>query len=292
MIKPNDVIADRYRIKSLLGEGGMAQVYLAFDLISKKDVALKIIKQETMKNPINLTRFEREARAAASLNHQNVVRVINIGTYESRPFMVNELIKGQTLKEVLRKRGKFTFLEACDIMYQLCSAVLHAHQHGVIHRDIKPENVFITKDGTVKLGDFGIATFKDINSRVTKSEVVVGSVHYLAPELSQGAPASVQSDIYALGITFFELITGRVPFDDESPVTVALKHIKEKFPSPRKYNSKTPMIIEKIILKACAKSPSDRYKDVFEMRKDIDRILREPTLIKKRSFWQKLLHRV
>ena len=245
-----------------------------------------------MKNPINLTRFEREARAAASLNHQNVVRVINIGTYESRPFMVNELIKGQTLKEVLRKRGKFTFLEACDIMYQLCSAVLHAHQHGVIHRDIKPENVFITKDGTVKLGDFGIATFKDINSRVTKSEVVVGSVHYLAPELSQGAPASVQSDIYALGITFFELITGRVPFDDESPVTVALKHIKEKFPSPRKYNSKTPIIIEKIILKACAKSPSDRYKDVFEMRKDIDRILREPTLIKKRSFWQKLFHRV
>ena len=292
MIKPNDVIADRYRIKSLLGEGGMAQVYLAFDLISKKDVALKIIKQETMKNPINLTRFEREARAAASLNHQNVVRVINIGTYESRPFMVNELIKGQTLKEVLRKRGNFTFLEACDIMYQLCSAVLHAHQHGVIHRDIKPENVFITKDGTVKLGDFGIATFKDINSRVTKSEVVVGSVHYLAPELSQGAPASVQSDIYALGITFFELITGRVPFDDESPVTVALKHIKEKFPSPRKYNSKTPIIIEKIILKACAKSPSDRYKDVFEMRKDIDRILREPTLIKKRSFWQKLFHRV
>ncbi len=292
MIKPNDVIADRYRIKSLLGEGGMAQVYLAFDLISKKDVALKIIKQETMKNPINLTRFEREARAAASLNHQNVVRVINIGTYESRPFMVNELIKGQTLKEVLRKRGKFTFLEACDIMYQLCSAVLHAHQHGVIHRDIKPENVFITKDGTVKLSDFGIATFKDINSRVTKSEVVVGSVHYLAPELSQGAPASVQSDIYALGITFFELITGRVPFDDESPVTVALKHIKEKFPSPRKYNSKTPIIIEKIILKACAKSPSDRYKDVFEMRKDIDRILREPTLIKKRSFWQKLFHRV
>ena len=292
MININDVIQDRYRIKQVLGEGGMAIVYLAYDLISKKDVAIKIIKPETMKNPINLTRFEREARAAASLNHQNVVRVINLGTFEGRPFMVNEFIKGQTLKDLLSKRGKFTFLEASDIMYQLCSAVLHAHQHGVIHRDIKPENVFITKDGTIKLGDFGIATFQDLNSRVTKSEVVVGSVHYLAPELSQGAPASVQSDIYALGITFFELITGRVPFDDESPVTVALKHIKEKFPSPRKYNSKTPIIIEKIILKACAKSPSDRYKDVFEMRKDIDRILREPTLIKKRSFWQKLFHRV
>lgn len=291
MININDVIQDRYRIKQVLGEGGMAIVYLAYDLISKKDVAIKIIKPETMKNPINLTRFEREARAAASLNHQNVVRVINLGTFEGRPFMVNEFIKGQTLKDLLSKRGKFTFLEASDIMYQLCSAVLHAHQHGVIHRDIKPENVFITKDGTIKLGDFGIATFQDLNSRVTKSEVVVGSVHYLAPELSTGAHPSIQSDIYALGVTFFELITGRVPFDDESPVTVALKHIKEKFPSPRKYNSKTPAAIEKIILKACAKSPTDRYKDALEMRKDIDRILRDPSLIKKKSFFERLFHR-
>ena len=196
------------------------------------------------------------------------------------------------LKKFLDQRGKLSERQAAWFVQRIANAIAYMHSRGVIHRDIKPENVFITKDGTVKLSDFGIATFKDINSRVTKSEVVVGSVHYLAPELSQGAPASVQSDIYALGITFFELITGRVPFDDESPVTVALKHIKEKFPSPRKYNSKTPIIIEKIILKACAKSPSDRYKDVFEMRKDIDRILREPTLIKKRSFWQKLFHRV
>ena len=153
--------------------------------------------------------------------------------------MVNELIKGQTLKDMLKERGRFTFLEACDIMYQLCSAIIHAHQHGVIHRDIKPENVFVTQDGTVKLGDFGIATFQDNNVRVTKSEVVVGSVHYLAPELSQGAPASVQSDIYALGITFFELITGKVPYDDQSAVAVALKHINEKFPSAKKFNSKS-----------------------------------------------------
>ena len=189
---------------------------------------------------------------------------------------------------LIKERGKFTFLEACDIMYQLSSAVLHAHQHGVIHRDVKPENVFITNDGTIKLSDFGIATFQDNNSRVTKSEVVVGSVHYIAPEISQGSVPSIHSDIYALGITFFELITGRVPYDDQSPVTVALKHIKEKFPSATKYNSRTPAIIDKIIMKACAKNPSDRYKDVFEMRKDIDRILREPTLIKKKSFFERL----
>lgn len=288
MVKPGDVIIDRYRIKEVLGEGGMAVVYLAFDLVSKREVAIKMIREETMKNPVNLSRFEREARAAASLNHQNVVRVINLGTYDGRPFMVNELIKGQTLKDVLKERGKFTFLEACDIMYQLCSAVLHAHQHNVIHRDIKPENVFITQDGTIKLGDFGIATFQDNNARVTKSEVVVGSVHYLAPELSQGGSANVQSDIYSLGITFFELITGKVPFDDQSPLSVALKHIKEKFPSAKKYNSKTPSIIDKIIQKACAKNPSDRYKDVFEMRKDIDRILRDPSLIKKKTFFERL----
>ena len=287
IMKLQDIIDERYKIKSLLGEGGMASVYLADDLITRKEVAIKIIKEDTMKNPVNLTRFEREARAAASLNHQNIVKVINIGTYEGRPYMVNELIKGQTLRDVLNVRGKFSVLEACDIMYQLCSAVLHAHQHGVIHRDIKPQNVYITNDSTIKLGDFGIATFQNA-SRVTRSEVVVGSVHYLAPEISQGNPASIKSDIYALGITFFELLTGKVPFDDESPVTVALMHIKDKMPSVRKFNPKVPQCVEKIINKACEKNPSSRYKSAFDMRKDIDRIIRDPSIIKKKSFFQRL----
>lgn len=287
IMKLQDIIDERYKIKSLLGEGGMASVYLADDLITRKEVAIKIIKEDTMKNPVNLTRFEREARAAASLNHQNIVKVINIGTYEGRPYMVNELIKGQTLRDVLNVRGKFSVLEACDIMYQLCSAVLHAHQHGVIHRDIKPQNVYITSDSTIKLGDFGIATFQNA-SRVTRSEVVVGSVHYLAPEISQGNPASIKSDIYALGITFFELLTGKVPFDDESPVTVALMHIKDKMPSVRKFNPKVPQCVEKIINKACEKNPSSRYKSAFDMRKDIDRIIRDPSIIKKKSFFQRL----
>ena len=277
-MKVGDLLDERYRIVNTLGEGGMALVYKAKDIITDKDVAIKIIKEETMKNPLNLTRFEREARAAASLKHQNIVQVSNLGTFENRPYMVTELVNGKTLRESLALRGKFSFLEACDIMYQLCSAVYYAHQHGVIHRDIKPQNVFITADGTIKLGDFGIATFQN-SAHVTRSDVVVGSVHYLAPEISQGNPASPQSDIYSLGITFFELITGRVPFDDESAVTVALKHIKEKFPSVRKYNPKTPIVIEKIINKACAKSPIDRYRSAI----DIERILQNPDLIKKKQ---------
>lgn len=287
-MKMGDLLDDRYEVTGTLGEGGMAIVYKAKDIITDKDVAIKIIREETLKNPLNLTRFEREARAAASLKHQNIVQVSNLGAFQNRPYMVTELVKGKTLRDALSLRGKFSFLEACDIMYQLCSAVYYAHQHGVIHRDIKPQNVFITADGLIKLGDFGIATFQN-SSHVTRSDVVVGSVHYMAPEISEGNPASPQSDIYSLGVTFFELVTGRVPFDDESAVTVALKHIKEKFPSVRKFNPKCPVIIEKIIYKACAKSPYDRYKSAVDMRKDIERILQNPDLIKrKEGFWSKI----
>ncbi len=284
----NDVIDGRYRLDAVLGEGGMAIVYKAKDLILNKDFALKIIKEETMKNAVNLTRFEREARTAASLNHPNIVRVVTLGNYKGRPYMVNEFVNGKTLRDVLNQRGKLSFIEACDVMLQLCNAVLYAHQHGVIHRDIKPQNVYVLADGTIKLGDFGIATFTNA-SHVTRSEVVVGSVHYLAPEISQGNVASPQSDIYSLGITFFELITGRVPYDDDSAVMVALKHIKEKFPSPKKYNSKTPACIEKIILKATMKSPNDRYKSVYNMREDIQQIVKNPSMIEtKQGFFKRL----
>jgi len=290
-MKIGDLLDDRYEITGMLGEGGMAIVYQARDIITDKDVAIKIIREETLKNPLNLTRFEREARAAASLKHQNIVQVSNLGAFQNRPYMVTELVKGKTLRDALSLRGKFSFLEACDIMYQLCSAVYYAHQHGVIHRDIKPQNVFITADGLIKLGDFGIATFQN-SSHVTRSDVVVGSVHYMAPEISEGNPASPQSDIYSLGVTFFELVTGRVPFDDESAVTVALKHIKDKFPSVRKFNPKCPIIIEKIIFKACAKSPYDRYKSAVDMRRDIERILQNPDLIKrKQGFWSSVFHK-
>lgn len=283
-MRTGELIDERYLINNILGEGGMATVYEATDVISKKIVAIKIIKQDVMTNPVNISRFDREARAAASLNHPNIVRVINLGTHEGRPYMANEFIKGQNLRDSLDTKTKYSPLEACDIMFQLCSAVVHAHSHAVIHRDIKPHNVYVTSDGTIKLGDFGIATFEN-SARLTRSESIVGSVHYLAPEISQGQPASFQSDIYALGITFFELITGRVPFDDETPVSVAIMHIKDKFPSPRKFMATTPKEIERIILKACKRHPNDRYRSVFDMRKDIERILRNPEIIKPRKSW-------
>ena len=283
----NDLIDDRYRIERKIGEGGMSVVYGATDIITKKPVAIKIIKGDMMGNPINLSRFEREARAAASLSHPNIVRVINLGTYEGRPYMANEYINGQNLRDILDKRS-IGFLEACDIMYQLTSAVAHAHEHSVIHRDIKPQNVYLTADGTIKLGDFGSATFEN-SARLTRSETIIGSVHYLAPEISRGQQASYQSDIYSLGVTFFELITRRVPFEDDTPVSVAIRHIKDKFPSPRKYIPSTPKEIERIILKACKKNPQERYKTVKDMRKDIERILRNPDLIKeKKSLFSRL----
>lgn len=284
MIQIGELIDDRYRVISELGEGGMANVFEAKDIITKKIVAIKIIKEEVMKNPMNLTRFEREARAAAALDHQNIVRVINLGTYLGKPYMANEFIKGQTLRDALDTRTRFPFLEACDVMYQLCGAVACAHSHLVIHRDIKPHNVFMMADGTVKLADFGIATFENSN-RVTKSEVIVGSVHYMAPEISQGKTASFQSDIYALGVTFFEIITGRVPYDYGTPIAVALAHVKEKFPSPRKFMPTTPKAIEHIIIKACRKDPTDRYRTVAEMQRDIRFILDNPKLVKPRRSW-------
>ncbi len=290
IVKVNDILDDRYKIVEALGEGGMAVVYKAHDLITDRDVALKMLKQETAADKVNLNRFEREARAAASLNHQNIVKVINVGTYNGLPYMVNELVNGQNLRQVLDVRGKFSFLEACDIMYQLCSAAMYAHNHGVIHRDIKPQNIFLTTDGTIKLGDFGIATFQNAN-HVTRSDVIVGSVHYLAPELVDGNPASARSDVYSMGITFFELITGRVPFDADNQVSVAVMQVKSKFPNIKKFNSKTPECIEDIIYKAVNKDPRDRYVSAESMRKDIEKILKNPSLLeKKRSFFFNLFH--
>ena len=280
--RTNEIVDDRYKILSQLGSGGMAVVYRAHDLITDKDVAVKMMRKETAADKANLARFEREARAAASLNHQNIVKVLNVGTYRGLPYIVNEFVNGQTLKEILDVRGKFSFLEACDIMYQLCSAVMYAHQHGVIHRDLKPQNIYLTKDGTIKLGDFGIAIFQNA-SHVTQKQIVIGSVHYLAPEVGQGNPATERSDIYSMGITFFELITSRVPFDSASNLTVAVMHIKEKFPSIKKFNPKTPPCIEQIIYKCCEKEPMDRYNSVGELRREIEKILKNPFLLEKKA---------
>lgn len=282
-------IASRYLVENELGEGGMSIVYKAKDIITNKEVAIKILKEETLKNPTALERFNREARATASLIHPNIVKVITVGNENGRPYMVNDYIKGRTLRDVLDQRGRLSSQEALDAMKQLCSAVLFAHQNGVLHRDIKPQNVFLTPDGTIKLGDFGIATFMNA-SHVTRSQAVVGSVHYLAPEIAHGGIATPQSDIYALGITFFELVTGKVPFEADTPVAVCMKQMTEKFPNIKKFNPNVPDAICDVIYKATQKSPLKRYQSVYDMREDIQRIIDHPeTLVVKHSFWKRLV---
>ena len=198
-------LKNRYYIISFLGEGGMAQVYVANDVIAKREVAIKIIKDSTSMDPLNIARFQREARASAALKHKNIIEIYDVDEYHGKPYMVMEYVNGKSLKDVLKTRGNLTQPEAIDIVNQLSDALLHAHQHGIIHRDVKPQNVMIKNDGSIKLGDFGIALVNDA-PHLTQKDIVVGSVHYMAPEVAEGKSATVQSDIYSLGVTFFELI--------------------------------------------------------------------------------------
>jgi serine/threonine-protein kinase len=288
MIEIGDKIDGRYRIVSRVGSGGMAEVYEATDIFSKKIVAIKIMKEDLLKNPENLKRFKYELISSASLNHPNIVKVYNQGEVDGRPYIANEFIKGQTLKEKLDFSTSLSVHESCEIMLQLCSAVNYIHQHGVIHRDIKPQNIYYMSDGTVKLGDFGIAIneqdFSDSNSNS-----IMGSVHYLAPELCQSGHATVQSDIYALGVTFFELITGRLPYEDGEAIDIAVQHVKKPFPSPTKFNPNLSKEIEHIIMKACKKDPKERYESAFLMAQDIDNAMKnKDNFHERKGFFSKL----
>ena len=266
-------LKNRYFIESLIQEGGMSFVYLAEDTINKKQVALKIMKDETFSDPLNIARFQREARACASLRHPNIVEIYDIDEYKGKPYIVMEYVESKSLKGLLLTRGTFSPLEACDIIYQLADALMHAHEHGVIHRDIKPQNVMMQYDGGVKLLDFGIATISDAPN-ITQKDMVVGSVHYMAPEVLKGKGATPRSDIYALGITFFELLTGKLPFNDSSPVNIAMKQIEEPLPSIRKLRSDVNSKVEKIINKACQKNPDNRYPSMKAFKHDLQTAMR------------------
>ena len=288
-LKIGTVIDGRYRVNARIGHGGMAEVYEATDVINKRIVAIKFIREDVMQNPINLRRFENEAMIAASLNHPNIIKVYNHGVFEGRPYIANEYIKGQTLKDVLDFRGSLSIEEALSVMLQLSSTLSYAHQHNIIHRDVKPHNMYILADGTLKLGDFGIAQADGVNESLTSTGDIVGSVYYLAPEISRGGPATAQSDIYSTGVTFFELITGHVPFMKDNAVNIAVAHIKEKFPSPKKYLPTCPREIERIIFKCTKKSLRERYKTMDELYSDLDNLKKNPSLYKdKRSFFAKL----
>ncbi len=263
-----NMIANRYEVFKHIGQGGMADVFLAMDTILNREVAIKILRSELCADPVSVVRFEREAQAATTLSHPNIVEIYDVGEYKGHRYIVMEYVPGRTLKQVIRSRGSLEPDEAIDIEKQLVSAVSEAHHKGIIHRDIKPQNIIVKSDGSIKILDFGIAIAKG-NIQVTQANNVMGSVHYLAPELAKGKPASVQSDIYALGIVLFEMLSGDVPFKADSAVQVALMQMRNEMPSIRTINPSIPQSIENIITRATAKDPSKRYSSCVDMLDDL-----------------------
>lgn len=268
MSRINQIIAGRYIIKELIGQGGMADVYLAQDQILDREVAIKLLRSSLTGDPIYVTRFHREASAAAALRDKNIVQIYDVGEDEDNYYIVMEYVPGQTLKELIYKRGALHYVEAIDIMKQVVSATSKAHALGIVHRDLKPQNILVTDSGVVKIADFGIASIQSL-SQVTQTDTIMGSLHYLAPEIARGEKASNQSDLYALGIVFYELLRGEVPFNGDSPVNIALKHMRDEIPSIKSFNSSIPQSVENIIIKATAKNTKDRYAFAKDMLEDL-----------------------
>lgn len=272
MSEVNRLLAGRYMLKKLIGQGGMADVYLAEDEILKRVVAVKVLRSSLTGDPIYVTRFHREARAAATLSHRNIVAIYDVGEEDDLYYIVMEYVKGHTLKDLINKRGALHYVEAIDIMKQVASATALAHSMGIVHRDLKPQNILVTDSGVVKIADFGIASIQSL-SQVTQTDTIMGSLHYLAPEIARGEKATPQSDIYALGIVFYELLRGEVPFNGESPVNIALKHMRDEIPSVREFNPSIPQSVENIIIKATAKNVNNRYFSANELFDDLSTCL-------------------
>ncbi|MFD2443475.1 Stk1 family PASTA domain-containing Ser/Thr kinase [Bacillus sp. CGMCC 1.16607] len=261
-------ISGRYKIIDMIGGGGMANVYLAHDMILDRDVALKMLRLDFANDDEFIRRFHREAQSATSLAHPNIVSIYDVGEEDGLYYIVMEYVDGQTLKQYIQQNAPLRVDEAIEIMKQLTSAISHAHQNHIVHRDIKPHNILIDRKGNVKITDFGIAMALSATS-ITQTNSVLGSVHYLSPEQARGGTANKKSDIYSLGIVFFEMLTGRLPFSGESAVSIALKHLQSDTPSPKRWNPSIPQSVENIVLKATAKDPFHRYNNVEEMEDDL-----------------------
>ena len=283
MITKGQKINDRYEIIKSIGEGGMANVYLAIDVILDRKVAIKILRGDLANDEKFIRRFQREALSASSLSHPNIVQMYDVGEDNGSYYIVMEYVEGRTVKQLLKRRGNLTVGEATDIMIQLTDGITHAHDSYIIHRDLKPQNIMIQEDGQIKITDFGIAMALN-STQLTQTNSVMGSVHYLPPEQASGKGSTIKSDIYSMGILFYELLTGVLPFRGENAVEIALKQMKEPIPSVRKQNPNIPQSVENIILKATAKNPKNRYNDVREMyselktcldenKKDVDRVV-------------------
>jgi len=276
------VLGGRYEIAEKLGAGGMAIVYRAQDTLLQRPVTVKVLRGELVADENVVRRFRREAQAAASLSHPNIVGVYDVGRQDDIHYIVMEYVQGKTLKEEISERGPLPPEEAVRIARQICEALRHAHAHHIIHRDVKPHNVLITPEGRVKIGDFGIAGAAT-GSTVTYPGSMLGTVYYFSPEQAQGRYGDERSDLYALGVVLYEMLTGRVPFEGESPVSVALKHIREIPPSPRELNPRVPPLAERIVMKAMAKEGERRYQSAAEMLRDLETLQRQ--LADRRSGW-------
>lgn len=272
MIEIGKKLGERYKILSLLGSGGMATVYLARDLILDRDVAVKVLRYDFHENTDAMRRFQREALSATQLTHPNIVGVYDVGEENGSNYIVMEYVKGTDLKEYIQQKGPISPRESVVIMQQILSAIDIAHRNRIIHRDIKPQNILIDQNGVVKITDFGIAVALSETS-LTQTNTLLGSVHYLSPEQARGGMATIRSDIYALGVVFFELLTGHVPFDGESAVSIALKHFQEPLPELTKIMPTIPQSLENIVLKATAKEPLVRYASCQEMQEDLSTAL-------------------
>lgn len=267
-MNPGYKIGKRYRIIRTLGEGGMANVYLAYDEVLDRKVSVKLLRLDLRDDPNTQRRFEREAMAATQLNDPHIVGVYDIGEDHGMQFMVMQYVEGTDLKAYIKKNFPIPLPQVVDFMEQVLSAAQAAHDHGIIHRDLKPQNILIDENKNIKITDFGIAVAAYQDS-LTQTNMLMGSVHYLSPEQARGSIATKQSDIYSLGIILYELLTGKVPFEGETAVSITLKHFKENIPSVRDFNRDIPQALENVVIKATAKDPSDRYKSAAAMAADL-----------------------
>ena len=284
MIQIGKIFAGRYRIIKQIGRGGMADVYLAEDLIlDGEEVAVKVLRTNYQTDPIAVARFQREARAMADLDHPHIVRITDIGEEDGQQYLAMEYVAGLDLKRYIKEHYPLSNEEAVRIMGQILLAMRLAHTRGIVHRDLKPQNILLTPDGTAKVTDFGIAV-AFAETSLTQTNSMLGSVHYLSPEQARGSKATVQSDIYAMGIIFYEMLTGHIPYDGDSAVTIALQHFQKPLPSVIDENPSVPQALENVVIKATAKKLTDRYQSVAEMYVDLSSSLsynrrNEPKLV-------------
>ena len=262
------ILADRYRLTEQIGMGGMAIVYKAVDLRTGHNVAVKVLRPEFSEDAEFVGRFQREAEAASKMTHHNIVNLLDVGMDGENRYLVMEYVQGKTLKEVIQERGRLSAPLACQITIRILSALEHAHRNGIVHRDIKPQNILVHADGHIKVSDFGIARIAD-SSTLTRGDMVMGSVHYFSPEQARGEVASAASDIYSTGVVLYEMLTGRVPFDGENPVAVAMQHLHAQ-PAPiRQIAPETPPAVVQVCMRAMEKNPAQRYQSARDMAADL-----------------------